>query len=98
MLAAASIVTENETPSRSRIEIGWGPVWFHGKVWPTLSQHDFVGNVEFSADLRKPHGQTFSINNAHEEADRLLWKNRQKKHDLDVNIDPFWYFAPSERI
>lgn len=90
MLAAAAIVTEMNAIAL-RHENGLGTVGFM-QVWPN-SRNTIPGNVKFSADLRNPRPDILLT--MHEELIAFCEKIA-KEHNLDVNIDPFWYFAPVE--
>ncbi|MEL0637057.1 MULTISPECIES: Zn-dependent hydrolase [Marinomonas] len=90
MLAAAAIVTEMQAIA-NRHENGLGTVGFM-QVWPN-SRNTIPGNVKFSADLRNPVPSVLLT--MHEEL-LAFCKKIASEHELDVNIDPFWYFAPVE--
>ncbi|MEL0612712.1 Zn-dependent hydrolase [Marinomonas arenicola] len=90
MLAAAAIVTEMNAIA-DRHENGLGTVGFM-QVWPN-SRNTIPGNVKFSADLRNPHSDV--LLKMHEEL-LAFCEKIASEHELDVNIDPFWYFAPVE--
>ncbi|REG84274.1 Zn-dependent hydrolase [Marinomonas pollencensis] len=90
MLAAAAIVTEMKAIA-DRHENGLGTVGFM-QVWPN-SRNTIPGNVKFSADLRNPRPDVLLT--MHEELLAFAEKIAEE-HGLDVNIDPFWYFAPVE--
>ncbi|MGB3384936.1 MAG: Zn-dependent hydrolase [Marinomonas sp.] len=90
MLAAAAIVTEMNAIA-DRHENGLGTVGFM-QVWPN-SRNTIPGNVKFSADLRNPRPDV--LLKMHEEL-LAFCEKIASEHELDVNIDPFWYFAPVE--
>jgi N-carbamoyl-L-amino-acid hydrolase len=90
MLAASAIVTEMNAIAL-RHENGLGTVGFM-QVWPN-SRNTIPGNVKFSADLRNPRPDVLLT--MHEELADFCEKIA-KEHDLEVKLDPFWYFAPVE--
>ncbi|PJE55845.1 Zn-dependent hydrolase [Marinomonas sp. BSi20584] len=90
MLAASAIVTEINAIA-NRHENGLGTVGFM-QVWPN-SRNTIPGNVKFSADLRNPKPDVLLT--MHEEL-LAFCKEIALDHGLDVNVDPFWYFAPVE--
>lgn len=90
MLAASAIVTEMNAIAL-RHENGLGTVGFM-QVWPN-SRNTIPGNVKFSADLRNPRPDVLLT--MHEELTAFCEKIA-KEHDLEVKLDPFWYFAPVE--
>lgn len=90
MLAAAAIVTEMEAIA-NRHENGLGTVGFM-QVWPN-SRNTIPGNVKFSADLRNPVPDVLS--DMHDELVAFCAQIAEK-HNLEVNVDHFWYFAPVE--
>ncbi|MFT2098548.1 Zn-dependent hydrolase [Marinomonas sp. 2405UD66-6] len=90
MLAASAIVTEMNAIAL-RHENGLGTVGFM-QVWPN-SRNTIPGNVKFSADLRNPRPDVLLT--MHEELTTFCEKIA-KEHDLEVKLDPFWYFAPVE--
>ena len=90
MLAAAAIVSEMNAIA-NRHENGLGTVGFM-QVWPN-SRNTIPGNVTFSADLRNPKPDVLLT--MHEELVAFC-KEIALDHGVDVNVDPFWYFAPVE--
>ena len=90
MLTAAAIVTEMNAIAL-RHENGLGTVGFM-QVWPN-SRNTIPGNVKFSADLRNPKPDVLLT--MHEELVAFC-KEIALDHGVDVNVDPFWYFAPVE--
>ena len=90
MFAASAIVTEMNAIAL-RHENGLGTVGFM-QVWPN-SRNTIPGNVKFSADLRNPRPDVLLT--MHEELTAFCEKIA-KEHDLEVKLDPFWYFAPVE--
>ena len=90
MFAASAIVTEMNAIAL-RHENGLGTVGFM-QVWPN-SRNTIPGNVKFSADLRNPVPEVLLT--MHEELTAFCEKVA-KEHDLEVKLDPFWYFAPVE--
>ncbi|MEP0071107.1 MAG: Zn-dependent hydrolase [Marinomonas sp.] len=90
MFAASAIVTEMNAIAL-RHENGLGTVGFM-QVWPN-SRNTIPGNVKFSADLRNPVPEVLLT--MHEELTAFCEKIA-KEHDLEVKLDPFWYFAPVE--
>ncbi|WP_346433231.1 hydantoinase/carbamoylase family amidase [Marinomonas rhodophyticola] len=90
MLAASAIVTEMNAIAH-RHENGLGTVGFM-QVWPN-SRNTIPGNVTFSADLRNPKPDVLLT--MHEEL-LAFCKEIALDHGVDVNVDPFWYFAPVE--
>ncbi|MEO9275194.1 Zn-dependent hydrolase [Marinomonas sp. 5E14-1] len=90
MFAASAIVTEMNAIAL-RHENGLGTVGFM-QVWPN-SRNTIPGNVKFSADLRNPRPDVLLT--MHEELTAFCEKIA-KEHDVEVNLDPFWYFAPVE--
>ncbi|WP_369919810.1 Zn-dependent hydrolase [Marinomonas polaris] len=90
MLTAAAIVTEMNAIAL-RHENGLGTVGFM-QVWPN-SRNTIPGNVKFSADLRNPKPDVLLT--MHEEL-LAFCKEIALDHGVDVNVDPFWYFAPVE--
>jgi N-carbamoyl-L-amino-acid hydrolase len=90
MLAAAAIVTEMNAIAL-RHENGLGTVGFM-QVWPN-SRNTIPGNVTFSADLRNPKPDVLLT--MHEEL-LAFCKEIALDHGVEVNVDPFWYFAPVE--
>lgn len=90
MLAASAIVTEMNAIAH-RHENGLGTVGFM-QVWPN-SRNTIPGNVKFSADLRNPKPDVLLT--MHEEL-LAFCKEIALDHGVDVNVDPFWYFAPVE--
>jgi beta-ureidopropionase / N-carbamoyl-L-amino-acid hydrolase len=90
MLAAAAIVTEMNAIAL-RHENGLGTVGFM-QVWPN-SRNTIPGNVKFSADLRNPKPDVLLT--MHEELVAFC-KEIALDHGVEVNLDPFWYFAPVE--
>ncbi|QUX97480.1 Zn-dependent hydrolase [Marinomonas sp. CT5] len=90
MLAASAIVTEMNAIAL-RHENGLGTVGFM-QVWPN-SRNTIPGNVKFSADLRNPKPDVLLT--MHEELVSFCEKIAEE-HGVEVNLDPFWYFAPVE--
>lgn len=90
MLAASAIVTEMNAIAH-RHENGLGTVGFM-QVWPN-SRNTIPGNVKFSADLRNPKPDVLLT--MHEELVSFCEKIAEE-HGVEVNLDPFWYFAPVE--
>ncbi|WP_219703232.1 Zn-dependent hydrolase [Marinomonas lutimaris] len=90
MLTAAAIVTEMNAIAL-RHENGLGTVGFM-QVWPN-SRNTIPGNVKFSADLRNPKPDVLLT--MHEEL-LAFCKEIALDHGVEVNVDPFWYFAPVE--
>ncbi|MGO2512840.1 Zn-dependent hydrolase [Marinomonas polaris] len=90
MLAASAIVTEMNAIA-NRHENGLGTVGFM-QVWPN-SRNTIPGNVKFSADLRNPKPDVLLT--MHEEL-LAFCKEIALDHGVEVNVDPFWYFAPVE--
>ena len=90
MLAASAIVTEMNAIAL-RHENGLGTVGFM-QVWPN-SRNTIPGNVKFSADLRNPKPDVLLT--MHEELVSFCEKVAEE-HEVEVNLDPFWYFAPVE--
>lgn len=90
MLVASAIVTEMNAIA-NRYENGLGTVGFM-QVWPN-SRNTIPGNVTFSADLRNPKPDVLLT--MHEEL-LAFCKEIALDHGVDVNVDPFWYFAPVE--
>lgn len=90
MLAAAAIVTEMNAIALHH-ENGLGTVGFM-QVWPN-SRNTIPGNVKFSADLRNPKPDVLLT--MHEEL-LAFCKEIALDHGVEVNVDPFWYFAPVE--
>jgi beta-ureidopropionase / N-carbamoyl-L-amino-acid hydrolase len=90
MLTASAIVSEMNAIA-NRHENGLGTVGFM-QVWPN-SRNTIPGNVTFSADLRNPKPDVLLT--MHEEL-LAFCKEIALDHGVDVNVDPFWYFAPVE--
>ncbi len=90
MLVASAIVTEMNAIAL-RHENGLGTVGFM-QVWPN-SRNTIPGNVKFSADLRNPKPDVLLT--MHEELVTFC-KEIALNHGVEVNVDPFWYFAPVE--
>ncbi|QUX93369.1 Zn-dependent hydrolase [Marinomonas sp. A3A] len=90
MLTATAIVTEMNAIAL-RHENGLGTVGFM-QVWPN-SRNTIPGNVKFSADLRNPKPDVLLT--MHEEL-LAFCKEIALDHGVEVNVDPFWYFAPVE--
>ncbi|MCW8354385.1 Zn-dependent hydrolase [Marinomonas pontica] len=90
MLVASAIVTEMNAIAL-RHENGLGTVGFM-QVWPN-SRNTIPGNVKFSADLRNTKPDVLLT--MHEELVTFC-KEIALNHGVEVNVDPFWYFAPVE--
>jgi N-carbamoyl-L-amino-acid hydrolase len=90
MLVSSMIVTEMEAIA-NRYKNGLGTVGFM-QVWPN-SRNTIPGNVKFSADLRNPIPEV--LTQMHEELLKFC-SSLAEKYDMDINVDPFWYFAPVE--
>lgn len=91
MLAASHIVTEINRIAHHNAPNGLGTVGFM-EVYPN-SRNTIPGTVTFSADLRNPDPEVLAG------MDRQLTEYCQalaSKHQLEIDVDPIWYFAPVE--
>jgi N-carbamoyl-L-amino-acid hydrolase len=91
MLAASKIVIEINNIAHNNAPNGLGTVGFV-EVYPN-SRNTIPGTVKFSADLRHPNPDVLSEMDSQLKA---YCETLAAKHQLDVNVDPFWYFAPVE--
>jgi N-carbamoyl-L-amino-acid hydrolase len=90
MLASSMIIQELEQIAL-RYENGLGTTGFM-QVYPN-SRNTIPGTVKFSADLRNPKPDV--LLKMHEEL-MAFCKQISIDRGLEVNVDPFWYFAPVE--
>jgi len=90
MVASAEIISEIENIAH-RYENGLGTVGFM-QVYPN-SRNTIPGNIKFSADLRNPKPDVLLA--MHEDLTAFC-KSVSDKRGLEINLDPFWYFAPVE--
>ena len=91
MLAASNIVTEINNIALNNPPNGLGTVGFM-EVYPN-SRNTIPGTVKFSADLRNPNPDVLA------QMDKQLQNYCQElatKHNIDIDVDHFWYFAPVE--
>ncbi len=91
MLGASKIVTEINNIAHNNAPNGLGTVGFM-EVYPN-SRNTIPGTVKFSADLRNPNPDVLA------EMDQQLQSYCQQlaeKHQLEIDVDHFWYFAPVE--
>ncbi|NQY63891.1 MAG: Zn-dependent hydrolase [Alteromonadaceae bacterium] len=91
LLAASNIVTEINNIALSNPPNGLGTVGFM-EVYPN-SRNTIPGSVKFSADLRNPNPDVLA------KMDKQLQDYCQElatKHNIDIDVDHFWYFAPVE--
>ncbi|MYM57867.1 hydantoinase/carbamoylase family amidase [Vibrio sp. OCN044] len=90
MVASAKIITEVEQIA-NRYENGLGTVGFM-QVFPN-SRNVIPGEITLSVDLRNPNADTLA------EMDSVFTKYCEsvaKEREIQIDIDPFWYFAPVE--
>lgn len=88
MVAAANVVSEMEAIA-GRHENGLGTVGFM-QVYPN-SRNTIPGQVTFSADLRNPNPDVLLT--MHNELLDFC-KAQSIARGLEIEVDPFWYFAP----
>lgn len=91
MLAASNIVNEINNIALNNPPNGLGTVGFM-EVYPN-SRNTIPGTVKFSADLRNPNPDVLA------QMDKQLQNYCQElatKHNIDIDVDHFWYFAPVE--
>lgn len=90
MVASAKIITEVEQIAH-RYENGLGTVGFM-QVFPN-SRNVIPGEITFSVDLRNPNADVLAdMDKMFTEFCSLVAKERE----IQIDIDPFWYFAPVE--
>lgn len=90
MVPASMIIQEIEAIAH-RYENGLGTVGFM-QVWPN-SRNTIPGHITFSADLRNPIPEVLLT--MHEELIAFCEKLAIERN-LEIKVDPFWYFAPVE--
>ena len=90
LLPSALIVAEMENIAH-RHENGLGTVGYMD-VYPN-SRNTIPGRVSFSADLRNPDPQV--LEKMHQEL-LAFCKQVSLERNIEIEVDPFWYFAPVE--
>ena len=89
MLAASKIVCEINNIALNNKPNGLGTTGFM-EVYPN-SRNTIPGTVTFSADLRNPDPQILS---QMDEQFQSYCKQLAKDSGLEIEVDPYWYFAP----
>ncbi|OUR72601.1 Zn-dependent hydrolase [Marinomonas sp. 42_23_T18] len=90
LLPSALIVSEMEKIA-NRHENGLGTVGYMD-VYPN-SRNTIPGRVSFSADLRNPDPDV--LEKMHQELLEFC-KQVSLERNIEIDVDPFWYFAPVE--
>ena len=90
LLPSALIVNEMEKIA-NRHENGLGTVGYMD-VYPN-SRNTIPGRVSFSADLRNPDPAV--LETMHQEL-LAFCKQVSLERNIEIDVDPFWYFAPVE--
>jgi N-carbamoyl-L-amino-acid hydrolase len=91
MLGASMIVTEINHIALNNAPNGLGTVGFM-EVYPN-SRNTIPGTVTFSADLRNPDPDILA---QMDEQLQTYCQQLAAKHQLAIDVDHFWYFAPVE--
>ena len=89
MATAALIVAEVENIAHRNPPNGLGTVGFM-EVYPN-SRNTIPGTVKFSADLRNPDPDVLK---GMDDQLQNFCVQLAEKRNIDIDVDPFWYFAP----
>ncbi|MFT4923947.1 MAG: N-carbamoyl-L-amino-acid hydrolase [Phenylobacterium sp.] len=91
MLAASTIVCEINNIALNNAPNGLGTTGFM-EVYPN-SRNTIPGTVKFSGDLRNPDPQVLA---QMDQQFQSFCQQLAEKHQLTIDVDHFWYFAPVE--